>query len=260
MSPSSPWRLAVHRLLHNPTKRDLPTIWVNRLIAMLIVGNVLALALETVPAVYRGNEAWFKLFETGSIAVFFVEYLLRLWSCVEQPEFAHPVWGRLRWMTKLVPLFDLVVLVTFFAPVDLRFLRLARFLRLLQVLNLEGLAHTYDALKSSIRAREELLWVTATLMFIALFSSASLLYMFEHEAQPNVFSSVPATLWWSVVTLATIGYGDMVPITAGGKVCAALTAIFGVAVFALPGAILTAAIIDADGRTKVCPHCGKGLH
>ena len=87
-----------------------------------------------------------------------------------------------------------------------------------------------------------------------------LLYIFEHEAQPKMFSSIPATLWWSIITLATIGYGDMVPVTIAGKVCAGFTAIFGVGVFALPTAILTAAVIEAGNRADVCPHCGKARH
>ena len=159
-----------------------------------------------------------------------------------------------------VALLDLIVIASFFSVADLRFLRLARIFRLLRVLNLEEMAGTYDNLKISLVARKDLLMVSAALMFIALFSAAALLYIFEHQAQPSVFSSIPATLWWAIVTLATIGYGDMVPVTLGGKICAGLTAVFGVGVFALPTAILTGAIIEASTRVEVCPHCGKARH
>ena len=253
-------RHAAHRLLHNPTGKHPLTAWVNRALAVLIIVNCTAVALETVPGIYRGNESLFWWLEAISTSLFAVEYLLRLWCAVEQTTYAGPILGRLRWMLRPVAIFDLIVVVTYFAPVDLRFLRLVRLLRLLRVMSLDRMAGTYDALKNSIAARKELLLVSAVLMFCSLFASAALVYVCEHAAQPTVFTSIPATLWWSVVTLTTIGYGDMVPITVAGKLCAALTTIFGIGVFALPAAILTGAVIEADSRSKTCPHCGKPLH
>lgn len=258
--PTPSLRHSVHLLLHNPTGKHPATAWLNRFLVALILTNALAVAMETVESIYLGNENAFRLFETVSTMIFLVEYLARLWSCVEQAAFAQPLSGRLRWATRPVAFLDLIVIATFFARVDLRFLRLARLFRLLRVLNLEAMAKTYEQLKASIAARKDLLLVSAVLMFIALFSSAALLYIFEHEAQPKNFSSIPATLWWSIVTLATIGYGDLVPITVAGKICAAFTAIFGVGIFALPTAILTGAVIEAGNRPDVCPHCGKPIH
>ena len=253
-------RHSAHLLLHNPTGKHPVTAWLNRFLVLLILANAAAVALETVASIYLNYEHAFRIFETVSTAIFLVEYLARLWSSVEQDAFSHPLTGRLRWASRPVALLDLIVIATFFAHVDLRFLRLARLFRLLRVLNLEGMAGTYDRLKASIAMRKDLLLVSAVLMFIALFFSAALLYIFEHAAQPQQFSSIPATLWWSIVTLATIGYGDMVPITAAGKLCAAFTAIFGVGVFALPTAILTGAVIEASSRAEPCPHCGKFIH
>ena len=259
MTPAT-LRYSAHLLLHNPTGKHPATAWLNRVLALLIVANAAAVAMETVQGIYVGNELAFRIFETVSTVLFLFEYLARLWCAVEQPAFAHPVWGRMRWALRPVALLDLIVIASFFATVDLRFLRLARVFRLLRVLNLEEMAGTYDNLKISLAARKDLLLVSAALMFVALFSAAALLYIFEHKAQPAVFSSIPATLWWSIVTLATIGYGDMVPITVAGKICAGLTAVFGVGVFALPTAILTGAIIEASARAEVCPHCGKARH
>ncbi len=253
-------RHSVHLLLHNPTGKHPLTAWLNRFLVALILTNAAAVAMETVESVFVGNEHAFRIFETVSTAIFLIEYLARLWCCVEQPAFSDPLSGRLRWATRPVALMDLIVITAFAIGVDLRFLRLARLFRLLRVLNLDAMAKTYENLRSSIAARKDLLLVSAVLMFIALFSSASLLYLFEHTAQPKAFSSIPATLWWSIVTLATIGYGDMVPITIAGKICAAFTAVFGVGVFALPTAILTGAVIEAGNRADVCPHCGKARH
>lgn len=253
-------RKSAHLLLHNPTGRNPLSAWLNRLIALLIVANATAVALETVPSLYQGREQFFGAFEAASTLFFLIEYLTRLWCAVEQPKYANPVWGRIRWAMSPVALLDLIVVATYFAPIDLRFLRLARLLRLLRVFSLDGMASTYEHLRGSIAARRELLLVSAVLMLIALFFSASLLYFCEHEAQPNVFTSIPATLWWSVVTLTTVGYGDIFPITVAGKICAAFTAIFGVGVFALPAAVLTGAVIEAGSAAVVCPHCGKAAH
>lgn len=88
--------------------------------------------------------------------------------------------------------------------------------------------------------------------------SSSLIYYAEHDAQPDVYTSIPAAWWWSVSTLATIGYGDIYPITIAGKVTAGFTAIFGIGLFALPGGIIASALIETAKRpTQACPHCGK---
>ena len=258
--PAHTLRHAAHRLLHNPTGRHPLTAWFNRILAALIIINCTAVALETVSDIYRGNERAFFWLEAVSTSIFAVEYLVRLWCAVEQADYSRPILGRLRWMLRPVAIFDLIVVATYFAPVDLRFLRLVRLLRLLRVMSLDRMAGTYDNLKRSILMRKDLLLVSAVLMFCSLFASAALVYVCEHGAQPTVFTSIPATLWWSVVTLTTIGYGDMVPITTAGKICASLTTIFGIGVFALPAAILTGAVIEADTRSKTCPHCGKALH
>lgn len=253
-------RHSLHLILHNPTGKHPLTAWLNRLLAIIIIANVLAVALETVPSLYKGNERLFTSFEAVSTLIFLVEYLARLWCAVEQPNYRHSFRGRLRWSLRPVAILDAIVIATYFAPVDLRFLRLARVLRLLRVLNLNRMATTYEQLKASIAKRTELLLVSSVLMVIALFSSAALVYICEHSAQPTVFTSIPATLWWSVMTLTTVGYGDMYPITTAGKICAGFTAIFGIGIFALPAAILTSAVMEADGRSNVCSHCGKPVH
>jgi voltage-gated potassium channel len=98
------------------------------------------------------------------------------------------------------------------------------------------------------------------MMIVCIYASASLLYQIEHSTQPHVFTSIPATFWWAMETLTTIGYGDMVPITGIGKLCAGLISVFGIGIFALPTAIVTAAIVEAgvsDPDKIVCRHCGR---
>jgi len=254
-------RYRLHVLLHNPDGTSVASLWFNRALALLILANVTAVALETVPNFASGRENAFALLETVSLVLFVMEYGVRLWVCVEHDKYRGRTWPRLRWAASLVSIADVLAIATFFLPFDLRFLRLLRLMRLMRVTNMHRFSGTLDSLRTSIRDRSDLLYVSAMLMFIALFISASLLYYFEHAAQPKAFTSIPATLWWAVVTLMTVGYGDMYPVTAGGKVCAGLAMLFGVAIFALPGAIITSAVISASEKPQpdVCPHCGRPL-
>jgi len=113
-----------------------------------------------------------------------------------------------------------------------------------------------------IETRKEELVLTFTLMGFLLVISSSLLFYCENEVQPEVFSSIPATMWWSIATLTTVGYGDMYPVTLVGKSCAGIIAVLGIGMFALPTGIIGAGFVEAIQREKgknVCPYCGKEL-
>lgn len=255
------WRQAVFHVLHKPLPNSRAARYVNYLLALLIVVNCAAVALETVPGIYVGNEVLFFWLEAASTSIFTLEYLLRIWVCVEQTRFSSPIAGRLRYARQVLPLLDLVVISTFFAPVDLRFLRIFRLTRLLRVFHLKDFDQSMSAVVLAVGRRKHLLWVSLTMMLIAVYCTAAMLYMVEHPAQPDKFSSIPETLWWAVVTLTTIGYGDITPVTPLGKLLAGASAIFGIGVFALPTAIMTAAILDAGADPDAaCPHCGKSFH
>lgn len=247
-------------VLHKPLPNSRAARYVNYMLALLIVVNCAAVALETVPTIYAGNEGLFFGLEVASTSVFVIEYLLRIWVCVEQTRFSRPFVGRLNYSRQILPVLDLVVISTFFAPVDLRFLRIFRLTRLLRVFHLKDFDQSMSAVVLAIGRRKHLLWVSLTMMLIAVYCTGAMLYMVEHPSQPDKFSSIPETLWWAVVTLTTIGYGDITPITPLGKLLAGASAIFGIGVFALPTAIMTAAILDAGtDQGADCPHCGKSF-
>lgn len=202
------------------------------------------MVVDTVPELPPIWHAALGVFETASFAIFSLEYLARVWSIVEVPKFANPVTGRSRFALRFLPLIDLVALLSYFAPFDLRFLRLLRVVRLLRVLHLSEYDKPMRAIGRSIRARRKLLVIALVAMLIMIFFAASGMYFIEREAQPKAFASIPAAMWWAVMTLTTVGYGDVYPITPLGKFFAAIIATGGIAVFALPMAIITAAILD----------------
>ncbi len=251
-------RLRFFHVLHRPVPSNRAAKYANYVLAAVILINCLAVALETVPSIFAPNRGLFRALEAFSTGFFIVEYLLRLWVCVEQARYSAPLSGRLRYALHPLPLLDLVVILTLWAPWDLRFLRIFRLSRLLRVLRLEGLDHSLRAITAAIGRRKNFLVVSMLMMLITTYCLAALLYQVEHAAQPDKFSSIPETLWWAVVTLTTIGYGDVAPVTSLGKALAGTLVLVGIGVFALPTAITTAAILDAGAdRHGRCPHCGK---
>ena len=152
------------------------------------------------------------------------------------------------------------MICTFWLPIDLRFLRVARIVRLLKVLKLEHFEDSLERISIGLRRRSALMIVAVAMMILCIYAAASLVYQLEHDAQPDVFTSIPATFWWAFETLTTIGYGDMVPQTTLGRLFAGMISIFGIGIFALPTAIVTAVIVEAgvsDPEPVVCRHCGR---
>lgn len=258
--PPQPIRRQLSKILHRPAPGTRFAAPLGFLLTALILVNCVSVSLETVAAVYTPYQQLFRAVELVSTCIFLVEYLCRLWVSVEQPGLSHPVLGRLRYMLQPLALLDLIVLLTFFAPVDLRFLRIFRVSRLLRVLHLEKFNRSLNAITHAVARRAHLLGVAAAFMLTAVYLTAALIYWVEHPVQPEKFSSIPETLWWAVVTLTTIGYGDVVPVTALGKALTSVITLFGIGVFALPGAIITAAVLEAGQDSgRLCPHCQKEL-
>ena len=237
------------------------------LLLSLIALNVVMLALETVHGLHDRYAAVFFAFEAASVAVFTAEYLLRLWSCTVNPRFAGPVLGRLRYALTPMALVDLLAVLPFYLPTSgtdlrvLRALRLMRVFRVAKVWRYSAALHTLG--RVFVTKREQLLATLFTAMLLVVVAS-TLMYYVEHDAQPDRFSSIPAAMWWGIATITTIGYGDVYPVTPWGKALAAVIAVLGIGLFALPTAILgTAFIEELQGRQKdegrVCPHCGKPL-
>jgi voltage-gated potassium channel len=213
---------------------------VEALIILLILGNALSVVLETVPslAIYQG---WFRLIEHFVLAFFTLEYVARVWVCVERLELRGlPPWrARLRYMLSPYALIDLAAILPFLLE---PFLGAApEFLALLRLLRLFKLARYSTALTSLgrvLRSEARPLAAAAFVMMIVIFFSAMLVYFAERSAQPEAFSSIPATMWWAIATLTSTGYGDIVPVTPLGKILGGLTMTLGLVFYALPVGIV----------------------
>jgi voltage-gated potassium channel len=243
----------------------------NLFIVGLILLNIVAMVLESVQKIHELSPQSFFWFECFSVAVFSVEYVLRLWSCVEEPKYSRPVRGRLRFAVTPLALVDLSAVLPFylrFIRADLRVMRMFRMIRIMRVMRVARIAklgrysESLQMLMRVLRSKGEQLISAVFLLLILLIVVATLMYTAEKEAQPKIFTSIPAAMWWSAVTLTTVGYGDMYPVTPIGKIIGAITAMMGIGMFALPCAILGAGFIEELERNKQprqCPHCGKEL-
>jgi voltage-gated potassium channel len=232
----------------------------------LIVFNVLAVILETEPVLFQSYKPYFVAFEVFSVFVFTVEYIVRLWVCTEEPKYGSPFKGRIRYALEPLTLIDLFSFLPFYIPfvsVDLRFIRSVRLIRIFRVLKMGRYSESLNTLSRVFKAKKEELAVTLYAGFILLIIASSFMYLVEHEAQPEVFSSIPAAMWWGAVTLTTVGYGDIYPITLLGKMLGACIAMLGIGLFALPAGIIASGFAselqNKSKEVKKCPHCGKDI-
>ncbi len=236
-------------------------------ISTLIALNVLAVMCETAAPLKAESPAFFYWFELGSVAVFTVEYLLRLYSARSDARYSRPVAGRLRFALTGLSIVDLVSILPFYLPffgVDMRFVRVLRLFRVIRLAKLGRYNSGMQLLYAVLREKKEELIISSAIMVILIVFSASAIYYCEHDAQPEAFSSIPASLWWAVATLTTVGYGDVYPVTIAGKFFAATLALLGIGMVALPTGMLGAGFVEQIEKRKQsgarCPHCGEALN
>jgi voltage-gated potassium channel len=231
---------------------------------VIIVLNVIEVSLSSVKAINARYGAYLNAFEFVSIIIFTIEYLGRIWACVESSLYQEQIRGRIRFVFRPLSLIDLMAIVPFYLPflgVDLSPFRLFRMLRVLRVLKLGRYSKAFHIIGRAISGKKEELVITAVALSVLLLLSASLMFFAETDAQPDRFSSIPATLWWSVVTLTTVGYGDIYPVTTIGKVIAGIISVLGIGMVALPAGIISAGFVEEISESKkeqgICPSCGR---
>ncbi len=237
----------------------------NAFIILLILLNVVAVMLETVHPIYLQYHRMFHIFDVFSVAVFSSEYILRVWSCTHEKKYSHPVYGRIKYMMSAAAIIDLLAILPFYLHAligfDLRVLRILRLFRFLRLFRLTSYMKATKLIANVFKSTVNQLMLSFLLAITLVIISSSIVYYAEHIAQPQVFSSIPHTIWWSVVTLTTVGYGDMIPITVLGKIFTSVILFAGVALFALPAGIITAGFLEQSRKSKlhtnhfICPNC-----
>tara|TARA_B100000686_G_C16756520_1_gene955873 strand:- start:424 stop:1575 length:1152 start_codon:yes stop_codon:yes gene_type:complete len=237
----------VHNILEVSENGDVYSRIIDYSLIGLITLNVLAIIVESIDAVAANYQPMFDIFELVSVMVFTAEYLLRVWVCIDNADskFRGSFWGRLRYIVTPMALIDLVVILPFYLSfaigIDLRVLRILRLLRILKLTRYSGAWALFAAV---LYGQRRTLYMAGFLMLIMLVLSASLMYLIEHDAQPQAFADIPSAMWWSLVTLTTVGYGDVTPVTVGGKILGGFVTILGLGMYALPAAILASGFMQ----------------
>lgn len=236
-------RKRVYEILEKDhTKCDRLSTIVDYFLQILIILNVIAVLVASVKGLQKELVDELYLFEFISVNIFCLEYCLRVWCCIEGGDDKRPFMGRVRYIFRFLSLIDLIAILPFFlifmSP-DLRMLRMVRLLKIFRYS--KGI--TLFA-RVFYHKRDELI-STFFIFIVFLVIISSLGYMAEKDAQPEVFGSIPEAMWWGIATLTTVGYGDLVPVTVLGKLLGGVGAVLGIAMYALPSAIIVSGFVSA---------------
>ncbi len=276
----------VFEILVEPPEGDKVATAISFSILVLIALNVIVCVVETHPELAPAFPNFFYYFEMLSVAIFTVEYIARLWAITIDEKYQGALRGRLKAAREPMAIVDLLAIAPFFLQIllpglDLRFVRALRLFRIFRVFKVGRYAQSFGVLVRVVKSRREELLVATVIVIIAVVLSASIMYLCEHEAQPDDFRSVPHAMWWAIITITTIGYGDVAPITPIGRIFGGIVGYMGICIFALPVGILGGAFIEemerqrlekltvrkSEGVTETrppgprihCPHCGEGI-
>ncbi len=264
-SPLGNLRYFIFKMLEVTHHDDLLGKAFDNFMITLISLNVIAFAFETVYSISIPYKSYFNNFETFSVIVFTIEYCLRLWTCTLERKYRHPLWGRVKFIFKPLSAIDLLSILPYYLFVffpNLVFVREIHLLRLARLLKIGRYSESMRTLGNVVAAKRHDLLSAIFTVFTLLMFSASLVYFVEHASQPELFSSIPASMWWSVVTLTSVGYGDVYPITPIGKLLGGVISVLGLGLVALPTGILASGFAEEVQRKRsnpTCPHCGKDL-
>lgn len=231
-------------LKHIVERSDTPAgVWFDRISLSTIIVSVGAFSVETLPTLSPEFGQLLRLVEVVTVTIFTIEYALRLIVADSPRRYALSFFG----------IIDLIAILPFYLSlgVDLRSVRVLRVLRLLRIMRVGRYMQALERLERAGRmVREELvLFIGVSLMLIYL--SAVGIYYFEHDSQPEQFASVFHSLWWAVVTLTTVGYGDVYPVTLGGRLFTFVVLFLGLGIVAVPTGLIASALSRArEGETE----------
>ncbi len=244
-------RNRIWEILEKGNPNDKVSFYSDIFLITLIIFNIIAVLLETVDSIYDKYSLEFLIFERFSTVIFLVEYILRIWVCVEEKIKKNKLITRLKYASTWPAIIDLLAVLSGLLPmlfeVDLRILRALRMLRLLKF---SRYFKVMNLLLGVLKEEKQSFLAAMFLLTIAMLVASTGIYMFEKDAQPDKFGSIPEAMWWAIATLTTIGYGDVTPVTGMGKFFGAIIAIIGIGVVALPSGILASGFTDQLKRRQ----------
>lgn len=244
-------RAQVFNLIDSHTEKSTSNLVIDRFLMLLIGLNVLAIVLESVDDIYLQFQQAFFWFEVFSVAIFSIEYVVRLWTIVEKRTKNGQSITRWQYVKSPLAIIDLLAILPFylqfFFALDLRFLRIVRILRVFKITRYSS---AFSLLLKVFSEEKHSLIAAFSILFVLLVISSSGIYLIEHDVQPEAFGSIPAAMWWAMATLTTVGYGDVTPITAGGKFFGGVITILSMGLVAMPTGIIVSGFSEQLRRRR----------
>jgi len=241
------FRQRIHALIFpSPYGGKLQEIY-DGFIGLCVLVSVFAVVMESVQSVAYLLNIEFVILDAVVVGIFTVEYCMRMYSCVEEPGYKAAITGRLKQAKNVSTMIDFLAILPFFLEAFLHHLLDLRFLRVFRLSRLLKLTRGNDATQILVKVLKRewpVISASAFIMVLLVVLTASLGYLFEHDAQPDKFENIPTTIYWAVITLASVGYGDISPVTVPGRAMTVVLAFIGIGIFAIPAALLSSAFSD----------------
>lgn len=218
----------------NSTKKG---VYFDSIIQIIIILSLVSFSIETLPDLSENLKNWLRYFETFSIIVFTLEYALRIWLSKKPLSYIFSFYG----------IIDLLAIIPFYTSMilDLRFLRAFRMLRVFRALKIVRFTKAMDRFRLAFKIMKEEFILFMACSLILLFITSAGIYYFESVAQPQIFKSIFHSAWWSIVTLTTVGYGDVYPVTTGGRIFTSFVLVIGVGVVGTTSGLISSALSKA---------------
>lgn len=270
----------IYEIVERSEKEDQVSSAFDYFIILLIVLNMAAIVLESFDGLRVQYASGFRVFEYFTVAVFTIEYAMRIWTADYKYPKKHWLRAKLGCITSPLLIIDLLAILPFyltlFIEVNFRILaswrfilRVTRLLRFIMIFKLNRYSDALKLITKVLRYKKDELFMTVVITFILLLVASTLMFYIEHDVQPDKFPNILASFWWAIATLTTVGYGDVYPITGWGRFLSGLIAVVGIGLVALPTALISSGFMEEMNKTlsnekeeqcpTYCPHCGKKI-
>lgn len=257
----------IYNIIRDDDENDLISNIFDGIIITLIIINVITVIADTfnLPDLIQKI---LNIIEIISVVIFTVEYLLRVYTAELLYNDLKPFKARFKYIFSFMAIIDLLAILPFYLPfifpIDLRVLRALRIVRLFRIFKVNRYTSALSSIAEVFKKKKSQLLSSIFIVFILMIIAAVLMYNVENAAQPETFNNAFSALWWAVATLTTVGYGDIYPITALGKILSATIAILGIGLVAVPTGIISAGFMEQidknDDEKEFCPYCGKKIN
>ena len=224
-------------------KGDFASRFFDIFISVVIVLNILAMTLSTFKTLEPAAPL-FEIIEVATVAIFCVEYILRIWTADLLYPDKGPIMSRIRFLFSYDGIIDLLTILPFYFLSGFIVFRMLRVVRIFRLFKINSQLDSFNVITSVLKERRNQIISSVFIILILMLASSIGMYSAEHNAQPDKFENAFSGIWWSISTLMTVGYGDIYPVTAVGKIMAILTAILGVGVVAVPTGIISAGFVE----------------